>query len=313
MPDKVPLPSMRLLRTFEAAARHGNFSGAATELNTTQSSVSRAMTELERQLGRQLFVRQHRGVELTAAGELYREAVVAGLRRIRDTGAALSRDADESERNVVIACGHATADMLLIPLRKDLCRVIGQGDVRLLVCDYDLLDRLRPHEADIVLTYDPGRTAQGDRALVHDDVVAPVCSPEYAEAHAETLRMPVEAWEPLTFLHLDRPSPGWATWLDWFEVAGWPPRRPNRKGYGDYSQLYEDALAGEGVALGWLDLVQDPIERGELVVLGGGFTKVGSGLWAVLTDRGRTRQCARLCLEFFAERSRRRHPDAHVQ
>lgn len=312
MPDKPPLPPIRLLRAFEAAAHHGNFSGAATELHTTQSAVSRAMAELERQLGRQLFVRMHRGVELTVAGELYREGVAAGLARIRDTGAALSMDQDGSARNVVIACGHATADMFLMPLHQDLCRAIGPGDIRLLVCDYALLDRLRPHEADIVLTYSPGKAEQGDRALAHGNLVAPVCSPEYAEAHAETLRSPVEAWEPLTFLYLDRPSPGWATWMDWFEVAGRPSRRPNRKGYSNYSLLFRDVLDGKGVALGWRDYIQDPVGRGELVVLGGGFTGVGSGQWAVLTERGRTRPCARRCLEFFAELSRRRHPDAHV-
>ena len=319
MPDRTLLPPMRLLLIFEAAARHGNFSGAAMELNTTQSSVSRAVAQLEGRLGRQLFVRRHRGVEPTAAGELYREAVVAGLKRIGDTGAALSAEAVGSDGKVVIACGHFTADMLLIPLRKDIARAIAPGNLRLLVCDYDLLDRLRPDEADIVLTYNPGGVAEGDRALVHEDVVAPVCSPEYAEAHAGTLRLPVEAWGPLTFLYLDKPSAGWATWLDWFEKCGRPSPRPNRKGYDDYSLLYEDARNGEGVALGWLDYIENPVKRGEMVVLGDGFTRVGSGLWAVLTDHGRTRQCARRCLEFFAGRSRRRNhrnhrnPDADVR
>src|SRR5512138_1171580 len=53
------------LRGFEASARLLSFTLAARELNLTQSSISRQVAALERQVGRPLFVRRTRALELT--------------------------------------------------------------------------------------------------------------------------------------------------------------------------------------------------------------------------------------------------------
>ena len=51
------LPDMRMLLTFECAARHGNFTRAGEELALTQSAVSRQIRDLEAQIGKPLFER----------------------------------------------------------------------------------------------------------------------------------------------------------------------------------------------------------------------------------------------------------------
>src|SRR5512140_3808453 len=67
------LPSLDLLRGFEAAARQLSFTKAAAELFLTQSAVSRQVQTLEEQLGTSLFERHHRQIHLTPAGQkLYR-------------------------------------------------------------------------------------------------------------------------------------------------------------------------------------------------------------------------------------------------
>ena len=58
-----------LLRTFIAAARTLNFTHAARQVNLTQSAVSMQINRLEGELGKILFRRVTRGVELTADGE----------------------------------------------------------------------------------------------------------------------------------------------------------------------------------------------------------------------------------------------------
>ena len=63
------LPPLNALPSFEAAARHLSFSRAAEELNVTHGAVSRAVKNLEDQLGVQLFERATRSVRLTAVGE----------------------------------------------------------------------------------------------------------------------------------------------------------------------------------------------------------------------------------------------------
>lgn len=293
---------MRFLRAFEAAARHGSFSAAAEELCTTQSVVSRSIAGLERQLAVRLFERLHRGVRLTAAGEMYCNIVASSLSRIGEGGIVVG-DLIEDNR-VVIACGHAVSEMFLMPRFQDLHRVLGDGrSVRVLVSDYDLLDRVAD-DADLVLTYDVGDSAPEDRAVAFREAVTPLCSPAYAEEHADILRRPVEAWGPLTFLYLARPSRGWLTWDDWFEAVGQPNPKPRYVAYEDYVYLIDAACAGRGLALGWRHFLDRYVGSGALIKVQDDFVERDPACFARLTERGRARPVARQCLEFFAARSR---------
>lgn len=57
------------LRYFEAVARTGNITLAASKLSVTQSTLSAAIAQLEKDIGAKLFVRiPRRGVQLTEAG-----------------------------------------------------------------------------------------------------------------------------------------------------------------------------------------------------------------------------------------------------
>ncbi|MDF2810064.1 MAG: hypothetical protein K0S56_1095 [Microvirga sp.] len=76
------LPSMSLLRAFEASARHQSFTAAAAELNLTQGAVSRQIRVLEELLASDLFLRERQTVRLTAAGETYAMEIREALRRI---------------------------------------------------------------------------------------------------------------------------------------------------------------------------------------------------------------------------------------
>jgi DNA-binding transcriptional LysR family regulator len=57
-----------LLRYFLAVIDHGNFSKAAAQCNVSQPTLSVGVAKLERSLGRPLFHRTNRRVELTEAG-----------------------------------------------------------------------------------------------------------------------------------------------------------------------------------------------------------------------------------------------------
>jgi LysR family glycine cleavage system transcriptional activator len=59
---------MAVIRNFEAAARHQSFTLAASELNLTQSAVSRQVKEMQHIAGAQLFRRTGREVIATRAG-----------------------------------------------------------------------------------------------------------------------------------------------------------------------------------------------------------------------------------------------------
>jgi LysR family transcriptional regulator, glycine cleavage system transcriptional activator len=63
------LPPLNAIRAFEAAARHGSFKNAATELAVTHGAISRQIRLLEDWFGPPpLFRRMNRRVLLTPAG-----------------------------------------------------------------------------------------------------------------------------------------------------------------------------------------------------------------------------------------------------
>lgn len=64
---------LRHLRYFLAVAREGNVTRAAASLHVTQPTLSRQLADLEQELGRELLVRESRGVTLTDDGMLLRK------------------------------------------------------------------------------------------------------------------------------------------------------------------------------------------------------------------------------------------------
>jgi len=79
---------LRHLRCFVAVAEELHFARAAERLHIEQSPLSRAIKELEEDLGARLFVRTTRSTRLTRAGKLLLEHVpriFTALQQARDS------------------------------------------------------------------------------------------------------------------------------------------------------------------------------------------------------------------------------------
>ena len=127
----VDLPvELRQLRYFVAVAEELHFGRAADRLHMSQSPLSRAIRDLERQLGVVLFVRTTRRVELTPAG-------VALLARARPALAEVdlaiddARQAAEPKRRVV-GIGHGPfSHPVAARIAEELAALRPEVEVRL--------------------------------------------------------------------------------------------------------------------------------------------------------------------------------------
>ncbi|MEM1048442.1 MAG: LysR substrate-binding domain-containing protein [Pseudomonadota bacterium] len=141
---------MRHLRTFLEVARLKSITGAAQALNTVQPSVSRSLSELEAEIGQDLFLRTNRGVTLTRAGETLRRYVEGGLQQISH-GVARAQGQDVQKTVVLgvlpnMARRHAPAVIARFKEQNpDICVIL---ETRFYA---DVLDRLRTGVVDLVV------------------------------------------------------------------------------------------------------------------------------------------------------------------
>ncbi|ALM82383.1 LysR family transcriptional regulator [Bordetella sp. N] len=86
--------SINQLRAFVAIADAGSFSGAARELKRAQSAISHAITALESALGVELFERNTRKAQLSAAGRSLlpdARAVIARTEEMKNRSGSIAR------------------------------------------------------------------------------------------------------------------------------------------------------------------------------------------------------------------------------
>lgn len=171
------LPSMTALLCFEAAARHRSFKIAAGELSVTPAAVSHQIRALESDLGRALFHRRHRGVELTEAGAMLFLGLQRSFEDISDTVAALRGRPEGAE--VSIEATTAMSAYWLTPQIGAFWKEHPQIAISQLVSDAPGPGA----RADLAIRYGPPPRDE-DRAwiLFHDRIVA-VGSPGFARAH----------------------------------------------------------------------------------------------------------------------------------
>jgi DNA-binding transcriptional LysR family regulator len=173
MPDTTPVSllvmDLRSLRYFVAVADERHFGRAAARLHMTQPPLSRAIKQLEIELGAVLLHRSPAGVTLTAAGTaLYDEA------------RTLLEQAEHARARVAAAAGMAT---FTVGILVDHAEEAGPSlatfrqrhpGVRIRIRETDLADPtagLRAGLVDVVLTRTPfDRTGVSTRVLRSDPV-----------------------------------------------------------------------------------------------------------------------------------------------
>jgi LysR family transcriptional regulator, cyn operon transcriptional activator len=147
---------LRHLRYFLALAERLNFTQAAALVHVTQSTLSHQISQLEQELGQQLFDRADRRVTITAAGELFLSKAAKALAEI-DSGIALMNIPKKTLAGRLAVGTTPTLNMGVVPHCLALFSR-AHPSVQVLVDENTgdgLIGDLRAGRLDLVLAYRP--------------------------------------------------------------------------------------------------------------------------------------------------------------
>ncbi len=133
---------VRELRYFVAVAEELNFSRAAERLGISQPPLSRAIRQMERRLGVQLFERDTRAVTMTAAGRAMLEEAPRAL-ELMSAVARRARRASWAVPTLVVTAKPGVATGLLQRIVESYGALPGSSRVEIVVSGYR-------HQADMV-------------------------------------------------------------------------------------------------------------------------------------------------------------------
>ncbi|MGE8499907.1 MAG: LysR substrate-binding domain-containing protein [Pseudomonas sp.] len=255
-----PLPPLNSLVAFEAAARHLSFTLAAQELSVTQGAISRQVRLLEDYLGKSLFERTTRSMNLSPTGAQYYEVVREALLQLASSTGEIRHW--RGAQQVTVATSTALASLWLLPKVTAFQR--DNEDVDLRIIAYDQVRDYTRLDCDLAMYY--CRTLPKDMHVtpLFTEEVFPVCSPAYLAKHPD-LQGP-DDFARCTLLWLEDPQRDWIGWGEWFQRLGHKLVEPrHRININSYSMLLQSAISGQGIALAWSNLVDDHLQTGTLV------------------------------------------------
>jgi LysR family glycine cleavage system transcriptional activator len=246
-----------MLMAFESAARTGSFTAAANELNLTQSAVSRQVKSLEDQLNIELFRRVKKEIHLTETGSIYHKEVHSALNIIRNA----SLNAITSPLNGVL-------NLAILPtfgtrwLMPKLSFFLDENPN----VTVNFVTKLSPFDfanenLHAAIHYGSPNWANTESTFLMKEQAIPVCSPDFLSAHSmksakDLVNVPL--------LHLSTRPSAWAKWFESNQLTLF-----NHSGmlFEQISIISQAAISGLGVALLPKFLIQNELDRGELITV----------------------------------------------
>ena len=249
------------LKTFESVVRLESFTRAAEELHVTQSAISHQIKLLEDWVGKPLFDRSrgHRPKLLPEARWLAGVLSVAfddiksACRKVRNT---------KESSSIVIAAIPSIATCWLIPRLAEFRAAHPDIGIRMMYAIHG--QRIGLDDSDISIVYSAHplsvSTGSAKRLLAGDS--APICSRTFLELH-KPLFLPEEILKA-ALIH-DTNMSGWSEWF--LKVLGCRIVPSDGPVFEDFNLLRAATLAGQGISLCPLSIIEDDLESGRLIQL----------------------------------------------
>ncbi len=251
---------MDLIRGFVAVGRRMSITLASQDLCLSQSAVSKQINALEEQLGVKLLVRGYRSITFTPEGERLFRSADGAVQQLQDVMGEIGTIG--TLRPVMLSASIGVTGLWLLPRLSRFQKLHPGVDLR--VSANNRLSDLRQDGIDLAIRYAAqAPTAEGVTRLFGESV-APVAHPSLG---IKSLRSK-QVLSKVALLEFDDPLHPWLQWTDWLAAMGWADVKPNGVlHFNQYDQVIQAALAGHGIALGRLELIQPLIDGGRLVQL----------------------------------------------
>lgn len=239
-PFRPNLPPLTAVRAFEAAARHQSFTKAADELGMTQAAVSYQVKVLEDRLGKPLFHRLPKKVELSETGRRLAPAITAAFQGLH---AAFAELKESDDAVLAITAVHTFATNWLVPRLGAFQQLHPEIAVRI-----DLSGRnvdFTREEFDVGIRGGRGKWPGLQSHQLIPIAFTPLCSPDFLARYGP--------WErPEDMLKAPRLDAHDAWWRLWYQAAGVdevPVGAPSNVSLDVQSLLGTAAIAGQGIAI----------------------------------------------------------------
>lgn len=286
------------MRLFAEIGKAGSLSAAAGALGLTQPAVSYQIRRLEEQLGVSLLKRQHRGVELTPEGLRLLDVVAKSVSEIDELARRFRSEADRP--TIRLRTDFAFSSLWLIPRMHAFFTLYPDVDIQIVATQRT--EKGRSDDGDVAVVF--GRRSEFDRGavLLLPEKVAPVCTQGFLDRYGLLSTPDDLARARLIHLDTEEPSP----WFDWRHyLAELGVRRDSQAGQGDlsfntYSLVVQAAIGEQGVAIGWMGLVDSLLAAGMLKTAGPALEAPDRGYW-LLPPRARDAQSDLLAKWLMAE------------
>jgi LysR family transcriptional regulator, glycine cleavage system transcriptional activator len=247
------LPPLNFVKVFEASARHLNLHRAAEELGVTPGAVSQQIRALEANLGIQVFERLHKKLHLTPAGQQLFAASTQVLQILQETVDLLP----SARQMVRITAAPTLCTRWLVPRLSTFYE--RHPDVGILIDASLHYVNLADEPFDIAIRHARASLGKTKNELMFSDEVVAVCAPSLLPQVIDD----ISSAKLLCFASPDH----WPRWFSANGLTGY--NQASRVSFSHLMLALDAAVAGQGVALGALKLVEHDLKHGRLARLPG--------------------------------------------